>query len=129
MKTKLEDFKDRSELFQWAADRKPINCMGDLYESDTHGRYIRNIQPWYMKFSLPLEEYKKVIEIETNIEVSVHNVFFCLNRNGDIYFSMHGCCISMQDKEIAKLKLTATIEKCKETGEIVSKEFKLEEVE
>ena len=145
MKTKLEDFKDRSELFQWAADRKPIDCKGSVYRADVHGDY-RNMNLMIMQkkvyradvhgdyrnnygcisFIGELSEYKKVIEIETKVINKSHDLFAYI-RDDSPEFSF--IPYEIDGVVFAKLKITAIIEKCKETGEIVDKKFTLEEVE
>ena len=127
MKTKLEDFKDRSELFQWAADRKPINCEGRIYTIDRNGYYGNTLLLSPMSFNLPLADYKKVIEIETfTISESYGLVAYLNGGVPNFDFSIP---LADDITVLANLKITATIEKCKETGEIVDKKFKLEEVE
>jgi hypothetical protein len=121
MKTILEDFKDRSELFRWAADRKPIYC-GGTHRPDAEGVYR-------LIFQGALDNYKKVIEIETETISESHDLTAFLNSNNQFHLSLGAYDLCPKETMLSKFKLTATIEKCKETGEIVSKEFKLEKVE
>jgi hypothetical protein len=124
MKTKLEDFKDRSELFRWASEGKPISYSGDVYITNPLGRAYFNMIKGHLVFYENILLYKKVIETET-INESM-KLAAMLNSDNEILFYP---CVVNNTKLIAKLKITATIEKCKKTGEIASKEFKLEEVE
>jgi hypothetical protein len=128
MKTKLEDFKDRSELFRWASEGKPIKYFSTIFYFSSSGYYFGTIGDMlYLDFNhFDLSKYKKVIEVETETINESMKLAAMLNSDNEILFYP---CVVNNTKLIAKLKITATIEKCKETGEIVDQRFKLEEVE
>jgi hypothetical protein len=122
MKTKLEDFKDRSELFRWASEGKPIWVRGRIF-------YTCYKWGYNLRFDIGLHEYKKVVEIETETIAKSHDMWVYLRGKENIELAFGKSYAENDGSVFAKIKITATIGKCKATGEIISKDFKLEEVE
>jgi hypothetical protein len=58
MKYKFEPFKDRRELFLWAAEGKPLYYYGALFHADKACNYD-------ISFKGSLSDYQKAIEVKT----------------------------------------------------------------